>query len=267
MILKNKVAAVFAANGAIASEVCKELAKEGAEVFISGRNLQAIQVLATEIEAEGGKAHAYEVDAIDEQQIDKFCETIVEARGSLDIVFNGIGPRPIDSDYGIPSIELPFESFMKPLELILGSQFLTARLGGKYMMKTQAKGTILMLTASLSRLKTPFMAGITATCTAIEGLTRVLSAEFGKAGIKVMAINPTGMPETRTIQETTSAISKTIGISEEATTSQLQSVHIMDDIRLTPKDTAKVAAFLVSDAGAALNSHIVDVDFGHTNVI
>lgn len=65
MILKNKVAAVFAANGAIASEVCKELAKEGAEVFISGRNLQAIQVLATEIEAEGGKAHAYEVDAID----------------------------------------------------------------------------------------------------------------------------------------------------------------------------------------------------------
>ncbi len=42
---------------------------------------------------------------------------------------------------------------------------------------------------------------------------------------------------------------------------------LLDDIRLPTKDTAKVAAFLVSDAGAALNSLIVDVDFGQTNVI
>ena len=89
MMLKNKVATVFAGNRAIASEVCKELAKKGAEVFISGRNHQAIEALAAEFEADGGKAHAYEVDATDEQQIDRFYHTIAEARGSLDIVFNG----------------------------------------------------------------------------------------------------------------------------------------------------------------------------------
>ena len=89
MMLKNKVAAVFAANGAIASEVYKELTKKGTEVFSSGRNHQTIEALATKIEAEGGKAHAYEVDATDEQQIDRFYHTIAEAQGSLDIVFNG----------------------------------------------------------------------------------------------------------------------------------------------------------------------------------
>jgi enoyl-[acyl-carrier-protein] reductase (NADH) len=37
--------------------------------------------------------------------------------------------------------------------------------------------------------------------------------------------------------------------------------------RLTLKDTAETAAFLVSDAGAVFNSHIVDVDFGTMSVI
>ena len=46
--LTNKVAAVFAANGAISSEVARALAEEGAELYLSGRNLSAVQELADE---------------------------------------------------------------------------------------------------------------------------------------------------------------------------------------------------------------------------
>ena len=266
MKLQNKVAAIFAANGAIAREAAIEMAKEGAIIYLSGRNLVEVTSLLKEILADGHSAKAFQVDATDETQIENFIKQIVKEQGKLDIVVNGIGIRAGEGGYGTPSTILSFETFMKPLETILGSQFMTARIGAKYMQETGSRGTILMLTASLSRLKAPFMAGITAACTAIEGLTRVLSTEFGTTGIKVLCINPTAMPDTRTIKETTVYNAKTMGIPIEAMAAQMPNSSLLKTT-LTTKDTGKVAAFLVSDAGAALNSHIVDVDFGTASVI
>lgn len=266
MKLQNKVAAIFAANGAIAREVAIEMAKEGALVYVSGRNLSEVKSLSDEINSNGDFAKPFQVDATNENEIENFLQQIVEEEGKLDIVFNGIGIRAEEGGYGTPATALPFETFMKPLETILGSQFLTARIGAKFMQKTESKGTILMLTASLSRLKAPFMSGITAACTGIEGLTRVLASEFGMSGIKVTCINPTAMPDTRTIQETTAQNAKTMGIPAEVMAEQMPNSSLLKST-LSTKDTAKVAAFLVSDAGAALNSHIVDVDFGTASVI
>ena len=44
--LKNKVAAVFAASGAIASAVAQSFARHGAKVYVSGRDLKKVQALA-----------------------------------------------------------------------------------------------------------------------------------------------------------------------------------------------------------------------------
>lgn len=266
MKLQNKVAALFSANGAIAREVAIEMAKEGALVYLSGRNMDEVKSLSNEILANGDFAKSFQVDATNEQEIDEFLRNIVEEHGKLDIVFNGIGIRAKEGGYGQPSTILPFETFMKPIQVHLGSQFLTSRIAAKYMQETKTEGTILLLTASLSRIKAPFMAGITAACTGIEGLTRTLATEFGMSGIKVICLNPTAMPETRTIKETTAENAKTIGIPEETMAEQMRDGGLLQKV-LTTKDTAKVAAFLASDSGGALNSHVVDVDFGTANVI
>ena len=193
-------------------------------------------------------------------------QKIVEKNGKIDIVFNGIGVRPSESDYGTYTTQISFEQFMKPIQTHVGSQFLTSRVAARYMMQTQTQGTILTLTASLSRLKLPFMAGVTAACTGIEGLTRVMAAEFGQAGIKVICINPTSLPDTRTIQETNAASAKSMGIPTEALTQMLGSQYLL---KRSPSlhDVGEMAAFLVSDAGYVLNSHIVDVDCGSMSVI
>jgi NAD(P)-dependent dehydrogenase (short-subunit alcohol dehydrogenase family) len=265
--LTNKVAAVFAASGAIGGAVAKALAAKGATVYVSTRSREAAQKLADEIKSTGGIAHPAQVDAMNEAEIDQHLAAIVKKHNRLDIVFNGIGVRPLQSGYGTPSITLSFEQFMLPITTHVGSQFLTARTAARYMMQTKSAGTILMLTASLSRLKLPFMAGITAACTGIEGLTRVLAAEFAQASIKVICINPTAMSETRTIQETSIANAKTMGVSiEEFTDMQSRSASLLGK-GLTLHDMAEAAAFLVSDAGAVLNSHVVDVDFGNMSVI
>jgi NAD(P)-dependent dehydrogenase (short-subunit alcohol dehydrogenase family) len=263
--LKNKVAVIFAASGAIAGAVAKSLAENGAKVYVSGRDLEAVRLLADDIKQNNGWAEAYQVDAMNENEIDSLIAKVVADNGKLDIVFNGIGVRAIESDYGTYTTQLSFTQFMKPIETHCGSQFLTSRVAAKYMMQTNSQGTILTLTASLSRLKLPFMAGVTAACTAIEGLTRVMASEFGRAGIKVICINPTAMAETRTIQETSAANAKAMGISIEEF-SKMQMPSLLGK-PFTLKDMANAAAFLVSDAGAVFNSHIVDVDFGTMSVI
>jgi NAD(P)-dependent dehydrogenase (short-subunit alcohol dehydrogenase family) len=263
--LKNKVAVVFAASGAIASAVAKSLAEHGAKVYVSARDITAVRMLADDIKQKDGWAEAHQVDAMNEAEIDNHIAKVVTDNGKLDIVFNGIGVRPSASDYGMYSTQISFEQFMKPIETHVGSQFLTSRVAAKYMMQTKTQGTILTLTASLSRLKLPFMAGVTAACTAIEGLTRVLASEFGIAGIKVICINPTAMAETRTIQETSAANAKTMGISIEEFANKQSSSLIGKQFTLN--DMAQAAAFLVCDAGAVFNSHIVDIDFGTMSVI
>lgn len=264
--LKNKVAVVFAASGAIAGAVAKSFAQNGAKVYVSGRDLVAITALVEDIKQTGGWAKAHQVDAMNENEIDLYLQQIVEENGRLDIVFNGIGVRPSESDYGMYSTHIPFEQFMKPIQIHVGSQFLTSRIAAKYMMQCQSQGTILMLTASLSRLKLPFMAGITSACTAIEGLTRSLAGEFGQAGIKVICLNPTSLSETRTIQETNAASAKSMGIPHEALAQMLSSQYLLKKSP-TLKDVGETAAFLVSDAGAVFNSHVMDVDFGSMSVI
>jgi NAD(P)-dependent dehydrogenase (short-subunit alcohol dehydrogenase family) len=264
--LKNKVAVVFAASGAIAGAVAKSLAEHGAKVYVSGRGLTTVSTLADEIKQNNGWAEAAKVDAMNETEIDNYIEKIVADNGKLDIVFNGIGVRPSESDYGMYTTQISLEQFMKPIETHVGSQFLTSRVAAKYMMQTKTQGTILTLTASLSRLKLPFMAGVTAACTAIEGLTRVMASEFGQAGIKVICINPTSLSETRTIKETNAASAKSMGIPAEALGQMLSAQYLLKKSP-TLKDVGETAAFLVSDAGAVFNSHIMDVDFGSMSVI
>lgn len=264
--LADKTAVIFAAYGEISSEVAKAMALEGANLFLSGRNMKNAQQLAEEVKRQGGKAEAFQVDAMNEENIDSFLQLVVENTGRLDIVFNGIGVRATESGYGTPSLQLSFEDFMKPIRTHLGSQFLTSRAAAKYMMETGSEGTIITLTASLSRIKVPFMAGITSACTAIEGLTRNFAAEFGQAGIKVICLNPTALADTRTIRETNAANSKIAGIPEEEFAKNLKNGYLMGKSP-TPQHIGQLAAFLATETGALLNSHVVDADFGAISVI
>ena len=67
MILKDKVALIYGAGGAIGSAVARAFALEGANVFLTGRQLAPVEAVAKEIVSAGGSAEAAEVDALDEQ--------------------------------------------------------------------------------------------------------------------------------------------------------------------------------------------------------
>ena len=264
--LKDKVAVVFAASGEIAGAVARSFARHGAKVYVTARNLEAVKALAQEIKANGGRAEAAKVDAMNEPEIDNFLEKVVEDNGKLDAVFNGIGAGYDEMGGRPPTTLATFEQFMAPMEKICGSQFLTSRAAAKYMIQSRSEGTILLLTAALSRSKFPNLAGITAASAAIEGLTRVMAAEFGGDDIKVICICSGALMETRRISGWIDASAKHLGIPPEQMIAQYKAFDILKTSP-TLKQLGETAAFLVSEPGIVFNSHIVDVDCGKLNIL
>src|SRR5215475_13289042 len=95
MMLKNKVAVIYGAGGGIGGAVARAFAREGAKVFLTGRKRAPIEEVAREIVVAGGSAEAAEVDALDEQAVDKHLQSVIDKAGRVDISFNAIGiPNP-----------------------------------------------------------------------------------------------------------------------------------------------------------------------------
>jgi NAD(P)-dependent dehydrogenase (short-subunit alcohol dehydrogenase family) len=264
--LKDKVAVVFAASGEIAGAVARSFSQHSATVYVTARNLDAVKTLAREIKANGGHAEAAKVDALDEAEIDNFLKKVVSDNGKLDIVFNGIGVNYSEMGGRPPTTLATFEQFMAPMEKIVGSQFLTSRVAAKYMIQTRSEGTILLLTAALSRSKLSNLAGITAASAAVEGLTRVMAAEWGEEGIKVMCICAGALMETKRISGWIDAAAKQYGIPAEQLIAQYKAFDILKT-GPTLKQIGETAVFLASATGIAFNSHIIDVDCGKLNIL
>ncbi|PSL46527.1 NADP-dependent 3-hydroxy acid dehydrogenase YdfG [Chitinophaga niastensis] len=264
--LKDKVAVVFAASGEIAGVVARSFAQHGAKVYVTAKNLNAVKALAEEIEANGGHAEAGKVDALNETEIDSYLQKVITENGKLDMVFNGIGSYYQDAGSGTPTTIATFEQFLNPLQRICGSQFLTSRVAARHMIQSGSEGTILLFNASMARTKTPNMAGFAAACAAIEGLTRVMAAEFGQHGIKAICICSGALMETKKISGMINDFSKLAGISPEEMALNYTRFDILKS-GPTLKQLGETAAFLVSENGVAFNSHVVDFDCGKVNVL
>lgn len=260
MTLSGKTAVIFAAYGGVASGVARAMAQAGATVHLSGRNLAATQQLADAINASGGIAHAHEVDALNETQVNACLAQVADAAGAIHTVFNGVGMRAAEAMYATPAPYLPLDAFMQPLRLHVGSQFLTARAAQPYLARSGG-GSVVLLSASLGKDPAPFMAGIGAACGAIEALTRALAAEYALFGGRVNCVNGGAMTETRTIQETTALNAQGAGMTAEQFTEMLRQRPLTRRFP-TVAEVAQVAVFLASDASSSLTGQVLNATAG-----
>src|SRR5712692_7248601 len=133
-ILKGKHAVVFGAGGSIGAAVAKEFAAEGAEVFLAGRTKSTVEEVTTQITASGGHAHAAVIDALEDAAVNEYIGGIVKQTGSIDIVFNAVGPLANEYGNGKNAVDLAIEEFMVPLTTVVKSHFITARAAARHML-------------------------------------------------------------------------------------------------------------------------------------
>src|SRR6266511_979899 len=213
MLLEGKNAVIYGAGGAIGAAVARAFAHQGANVFLTGRNLAALDPVAKEIVAAGGVAETAVVDALDEQAVEQHAGAVAEKAGGIDVSFNAIG-IPQQDIQGTPLVELSREHFSLPIMTYTTSQFLTARAAARRMV-AQGSGAILTLTATPARLAAPLVGGMAPAWAAVEAFSRILAAELGPKGIRVVCLRPDGIPETDTITEVYGLHAKAIGMTRE----------------------------------------------------
>ena len=258
MLLKNKVAVVYGAGG-VGGAVAKAFAREGARVYLAARNGASAAALADGIAATGGTVEASEVDALDEGAIGKHLQVVVEKAGALDISFNAVGIRNTKLQ-GVPLMELSAEQFLQPIHTYAKSYFLTSRLAAR-IMAARKSGVIMGVTSIPSRMGIPLMGGVAPAMSAVESLTRGLSAELAPHGIRVVGLRPHGMPDSSTIQEVFGLHAKAWGMTWD----QFHDVIAAKTHgrRLTTlAEMADMAAFLASDQASGMTGSIVNMSLG-----
>src|SRR5690242_16639044 len=256
--LKNKVAVIYGAGGAIGGAVARALAREGARLFLTGRRLAPVEAVAKDIVSAGGVAEAAQVDALDEQSIDRHLQSVVAKAGRIDISFNAVG-NPLTKDLEASLVDIELKHFSTPITSYTTSYFLTARLAARRMLPNRA-GVIMTVTAPPARLGTP-NGGYGPSQAAKEALTRYLSKELAPQGIRVVGLQPHGMPETETIREIFESRARTGDITWEQFAGYLAGMNHPNRF-LTLAEMANVAAFVASDNASGMMGTTVNVTMG-----
>ena len=256
--LENKVAVVYG-DGAIRGAIAKAFAREGAQVFLTGRTASKLDAIADEIRNFGVVVTATQLDALDEEAVNAHMEMLLKQAGKIDISFNAIG-IPQKGIQGIPLTELAADAFFLPISIYTQSHFITAKAAARVMTR-QGNGVILMHTPNASRISPPFVGGMVPAWSALEALCRSLSVECGPQGVRAACLQTTGIPETPLIDEVWEIQGKSHGITFE------QFHGVMEGMthrgRLTSLgELTNAAVFVASDEGSAMTGTIVNLTAG-----
>jgi NAD(P)-dependent dehydrogenase (short-subunit alcohol dehydrogenase family) len=255
MILKDKNAIIYGAGGSLGGAIAQAFASAGAKVFLTGHHLGAVQKVADAIIASGGNAEANQVDALDEQAINRHMEKVLQKAGSVDISFSAIDYQDVQD---IPLTEMKPEDFVRPIIIAMNNHFLTATAAAKLMMKQRA-GVILSLTATPGGIGYPFTGGFAPACCAIECFSRNLASEIGVYGVRAVNIRSAGSPDSKIFKDALDAHPKEVEpiLRKMEGDTMLKKLPLMSDI-------SNVAVFLCSEMAGKITGVTIDVTCGTT---
>ncbi|MFI1194847.1 SDR family NAD(P)-dependent oxidoreductase [Micromonospora sp. NPDC020750] len=262
MLLENRTAIVYGAAGALGGAVSRAFAREGATVYLAGRHLDRVEMLAKEITAEGGRAYAHQVDALDQESVDEHAALVAEQAGGIDVSFNAVG---LDHVQGVPLRELDLDDFLMPMNTFVRTQFLTSTAAARRMVE-QRSGAIVILSTSAARAPMP-SGGFGVACAGIESLSRELAGEVGQFGVRVVCLRPDAIPESvqhgSYVRDTWRRAAEANGATLE---DMLAAKPGMPDPLLgravTLADVAGTAVYLASDLSSGLTGSITTVGCG-----
>jgi NAD(P)-dependent dehydrogenase (short-subunit alcohol dehydrogenase family) len=236
-----KIAAIYG-GGAISAAVAHAFAREGARVFLAGRNRAKLEKIAGEIRSNGGRVDTAVVDALDPQAVDAFVDS---AAGRLDISFNLISFGDVQK----PLAELSVEEFLRPIVTAMRTHFLTTRAALRHMVR-RGPGVILAFGGDGPQTL-PGLGGFKVALDALEGLRRQWACEFGPDGIRVVTLKTGGIPESIPAGEA----------GRDAIAAGIEQATLLKRAA-TLADVGNVAAFAASDQARTLTSTEVNISCG-----
>jgi NAD(P)-dependent dehydrogenase (short-subunit alcohol dehydrogenase family) len=258
MLLENKTAVIYAAGGAIGGAVARSFAREGARLFLTGRDRDKVGAVADEIVAAGGVAETAQVDALDANAVDEHLDSVVERAGAVDVSFNAIGPGPAPDRKALT--ELAADAFVRPIAFYTSSNFITATAAARRM-SDQGSGVIVTLTAVPGRMPARLIGGAAPAWAAVEAFSRSLALEVGPVGVRVVCLRSHAIPETPLIKANNASAGPAAGLTPSQFQAALEQSTLLKRLP-TLAEVADTAAFVASDRAGAMTAAVVNLSAG-----
>ncbi|HET7100719.1 MAG TPA: SDR family NAD(P)-dependent oxidoreductase [Terriglobia bacterium] len=182
--LAGRVAVVTGASRGLGKQMAIALAQEGAVVALVARSEDLLEKVKTEIESQGGKAHALPADVRKESEVGRMAGQVRDAAGAPDILINNAG-----INLRKPLHEFSMEEWHRVMETNLDSAFLCSRAFVPGMIEKKF-GRVINIASTMAHVALPHR---TAYCTSkfgLLGMTKALALELAPHGITVNGISP-----------------------------------------------------------------------------
>lgn len=245
MRFTDKIAIVTGAASGIGQATAVRLAREGAKVACLDRSATGLEQTAKLIADGASEALPIDCDISDERAVESAVSEVVARFGRIDALCNIAGILRADHTH-----ELRLEDWNQVIGVNLTGTFLMCRAALPHLLQT--RGAIVNMASTAALGSHPWMAAYAASKGGIISLTRSLSVEYVKQGLRVNAICPGGVK---------TPIHKSLSLPKDVDYELLKRALPYNGFA-EPEEIAAVVAFLASADASYLNGIEIRVDGG-----
>ena len=180
-----KVALVTGASRGIGEETAVTLAREGFDVALAARTVEALEKTAARCAEHGARTTVIPTDVTQELQVRNMVGKTVADLGGLHVLVNNAGGNNFMS--GI--VDLRSDGWEKLLRLNLTQVFWAMQEAGKVFVGQQS-GAVVNIASLAGIASAPAVSAYGAAKAGLVSITRTAAAEWGPAGVRVNAVAP-----------------------------------------------------------------------------
>ncbi|QQS34230.1 MAG: SDR family oxidoreductase [Acidobacteriota bacterium] len=243
-ILQGKVAFVTGGGTGITGGVARAFAEHGAKLAITSRKKENLDAMKAAVEGFGGECFSVAADVRDYEAVESAVAATVEHYGKIDIVVNGAA-----GNFLCQAEELSANGFGTVVDIDTKGTFNVSRAAFEELKRS--RGQIINISATLHYLATPMQIHVSAAKAGVDAITRNLSVEWGRHGIRVNGIAPGPIEDTEGMKRL---------LMPELREKMMRKIPVGRFGRI--EDIENAALFLASDAASYVNGVTLVVDGG-----